>query len=150
MNLIRISKEFRFEAAHALFKYDGLCQYIHGHSYRLIVTVIGKPITDDNNPKNGMVIDFGDFKKIVKRKIVDVFDHSLILPEKLKEHKLDFSNNIYKRTIFVNYQPTSENLLLDFAGKIKSNLPMDIKLHSMKLYETATSYAEWYSEDNSD
>jgi 6-pyruvoyltetrahydropterin/6-carboxytetrahydropterin synthase len=54
MNKIRVSKEFHFEMAHALWNYDGPCKNIHGHSYKLIVTVIGTPLNDPNNPKNGM------------------------------------------------------------------------------------------------
>jgi 6-pyruvoyltetrahydropterin/6-carboxytetrahydropterin synthase len=69
MARIRITKEFRFEAAHALHNYDGLCRNIHGHSYILKVTVIGETITDSNSPKLGMVMDFGDLKDIVKQSI---------------------------------------------------------------------------------
>ena len=75
MNNIRITKQFSFETGHALYGYDGKCKNVHGHSYKLSVTVIGQPITDRNNVKFGMVIDFSDLKKIVKEEIVDVFDH---------------------------------------------------------------------------
>jgi len=66
MAKIRITKQFTFETAHALYGYDGKCRNIHGHSYKLDVTVIGEPITDMDNVKCGMVIDFGDLKHIVK------------------------------------------------------------------------------------
>ena len=65
-NTIRISKEFKFETGHALYGYDGLCKNVHGHSYKLTVTLIGTPITDSKNVKFGMVMDFSDLKKIVK------------------------------------------------------------------------------------
>ena len=78
MSVVRITKQFTFEAGHALYGYDGKCKNIHGHSYKLSVTVIGTPINDDNNAKFGMIIDFGDLKKIVKNEIVDKFDHSII------------------------------------------------------------------------
>ena len=57
MSTIRVTKSFSFETAHALYGYDGLCKNIHGHSYKLYVTVIGTPITDSSNVKFGMVID---------------------------------------------------------------------------------------------
>ena len=76
---IRITKQFNFETAHALYGYDGLCKNVHGHSYKLYVTVIGNPIDDPNHKKNGMLIDFSDLKKIVKKKIVSVLDHSTFL-----------------------------------------------------------------------
>ena len=78
MNKIRITKQFSFETAHALHGYDGKCKNLHGHSYKLDVTVMGSPISDASDPKYGMVIDFGDLKKIVKEDIVDVFDHATV------------------------------------------------------------------------
>ena len=78
MSTIRITKKFNFETGHALYGYDGKCKNVHGHSYKLEVTVSGKPITDASNVKFGMVIDFGDLKKIVKEEIVDLFDHATV------------------------------------------------------------------------
>ena len=78
MHKIRITKQFTFETGHALYGYDGKCRNVHGHSYKLSVTVIGTPITDTSNVKLGMVIDFGDLKKIVKEEIVDPFDHATV------------------------------------------------------------------------
>ena len=66
MTKIRVTKSFGFETGHALYGYDGLCKNVHGHSYKLYVTVIGSPIDDQNHVKNGMVIDFKDLKTIVK------------------------------------------------------------------------------------
>ncbi|HQQ12325.1 MAG TPA: 6-carboxytetrahydropterin synthase, partial [Bacteroidales bacterium] len=65
MSKIRITKEFKFEMAHALLGYDGPCRNVHGHSYELIVTVIGEPIAETGHVKLGMVMDFGDLKRIV-------------------------------------------------------------------------------------
>ena len=78
MSKIRITKSFSFETGHALYGYDGLCKNVHGHSYKLDVTVIGTPISDSSHVKYGMVIDFKDLKKIVKGEIVDVFDHATV------------------------------------------------------------------------
>lgn len=148
MNTIRITKQFFFEAAHALYGYDGKCKNIHGHSYNLAVTVIGKPISDEKHVKNGMLIDFGDLKVIVKKEIVDVFDHATLF-NKNTPH-ISLADELIQRdhkVILVDYQPTSEMMLIDFAERIKSKLPKNIKLHSLKLHETGTSYAEWYEED---
>ncbi len=148
MNTIRVTKEFNFEIAHALWNYDGLCKNIHGHSYRLFVTAIGTPIEDETNPKNGMVIDFGDLKTIVNKEIVDPLDHAVILNVKaIEESTLDF-NQMFEKKYIVNFQPTCENLVIDFARKLQVKLPDNLKLHSLKLHETASSYAEWYASDN--
>ncbi len=149
MSNIRITKQFTFETGHALYGYDGKCKNVHGHSYKLSVTVIGKPITDTSNVKFGMVIDFGDLKKIVKEEIVDVFDHATVFNQNTPH--IELANELKSRghhVILVEYQPTSENMVIDFAEKIKSRLPQNIRLHSLKLQETESSFAEWYQSDN--
>lgn len=143
---IRLSKEFSFEMAHALKDYDGKCRHIHGHSFKLFVTVIGEPINDLSSPKNGMVIDYGDLKKIVNKLIVNEYDHALVLPKKSELiAKLEDTD---LHTIVLPFQPTSENMLIYFAKILQKELPENIKLHSIRLHETATSYAEWFAEDN--
>ena len=146
--VIRITKEFKFEMAHALKNYDGLCRNIHGHSYELKVTIAGTPVTDEKNPKNGMVMDFGDLKKIVREIIVDVFDHALVLNNKYPESISAELKNTFDKVIFLDYQPTSELMIVDFAARIKSRLPKHVQLKYLLLRETVTSYAEWYAEDN--
>ena len=148
MAKIRITKAYKLDMAHALPGHDGLCKNIHGHSYELLVTLIGEPINDQNSPKNGMVIDFKDLKKIIKDLIVDQFDHSLVLRDDTPEALLTQMQIAYSRIILVNYQPTSENMIIDFANRIKNRLPDNVKLHHLKLWETVTSYTEWYAEDN--
>ena len=149
MSDIRITKQFTFETGHALYGYDGKCRNIHGHSYKLSVTVIGKPISDSSNVKYVMVIDLGDLKKIVKKEIVDVFDHATVfnkntphveLAKELSDRGLD--------VLLVDYQPTSEMMVIDFASKIKAQLPDTIQLHSLRLQETESCYAEWFASDN--
>jgi 6-pyruvoyltetrahydropterin/6-carboxytetrahydropterin synthase len=149
MSNIRITKQFSFETGHALYGYYGKCINVHGHSYKLSVTVIGKPITDNSNVKYGMVIDFTDLKKIVKEEIVDLFDHATVFNQNTPH--IELASELKSRghhVILVEYQPTSENMVIDFAQKIQSRLPENIALHSLKLQETDTSFAEWYASDN--
>jgi len=149
MSSIRITKQFSFETGHALYGYDGKCKNVHGHSYKLSVTVIGKPITDNSNVKYGMVIDFSDLKKIVKSEIVDVFDHATVFNKNTPHVELAKElENRGHNILLVDYQPTSEMMVIDFSEKIKKHLPKNIKLHSLKLQETETSFAEWYANDN--
>lgn len=149
MSKIRITKKFNFETGHALFGYDGKCKNVHGHSYKLWVTVIGTPIEDTKNVKLGMVIDFTDLKKIVKEEIVDQFDHATVF-NKTTPH-VELAKELKERghhVILVNYQPTSENMIVDFAERIKGRLPQGIELFSLKLQETESSFAEWFASDN--
>jgi len=149
MNNIRITKQFSFETGHALYGYDGKCKNVHGHSYKLSVTVIGTPISDAQNVKFGMVIDFTDLKKIVKEEIVDQFDHATVFnkntPHVELAHELESRGH---HVILVDYQPTSENMVIDFSIRIKNRLPKNISLFSLKLQETETSFAEWFASDN--
>ncbi|NNK40750.1 MAG: 6-carboxytetrahydropterin synthase [Winogradskyella sp.] len=149
MSNIRITKQFSFETGHALYGYDGKCKNVHGHSYKLDVTVIGKPIDDTNHVKYGMVIDFSDLKKIVKEEIVEVFDHATVFNKNTPHVELaqELSNRGHN-VLLVDYQPTSEMMVIDFAEKIKRRLPKNIQLHSLKLQETATSFAEWFAAEN--
>ncbi len=143
MPQISITKEFSFEAAHALQGYDGPCRNIHGHSYKLSVTVSGSPITDPGSSKKGMVMDFSDLKAIVKKAIIDPLDHALILPADSEIRQTMSDSGNFSKVHVVNYQPTSENLLLDFASTLKNLLPDGVRLQRLRLRETATSFAEW-------
>ncbi|KJF42872.1 6-pyruvoyl trahydropterin synthase family protein [Draconibacterium sediminis] len=148
MAKIRVTKKFHFEMGHALHNYDGLCRNIHGHTYNMEVTLLGEIREEKGHPKDGMVIDFGKLKKLVKDKIVNVYDHSLVVSriyaDKNQEHLLKAT----ERLIVHDFQPTSENMCVYFAGVIQQELPEDVSLYSIRLYETATSYAEWFAEDN--
>ena len=149
MAKIRLTKEFSFESAHALDGYDGLCREIHGHSYRLFVTVKGEPSRDESNPKLGMVMDFGDLKRIVNGEIVERLDHSFVLRDSEQNVELrEMLGAKFNKVVLVDYQPTCENMLSDFATRLRAALPEGIELHSLRLHETASSYAEWYAEDN--
>lgn len=147
MTLIRLTKEFRFEMAHVLEGYDGPCRNVHGHSYILYITVIGSPINDPANFKNGMVMDFGDLKKFVNKSITDRFDHSIVINR--NSNKLAaVCNDLFGKVEEVDFQPTCENLVVYFASLIKSQLPKEVELHHIRLFETASSYAEWFASDN--
>jgi 6-pyruvoyltetrahydropterin/6-carboxytetrahydropterin synthase len=145
---IRITKMYDFEMAHVLKDYDGPCRNIHGHSYKLFVTIAGTPVADENSPKKGMVMDFKDLKAIVRKNIVDRFDHALVISSKTDTEMIDNIKKYVEKLIIVDYQPTSENLVTDFAAIIQSLLPENVELHSVRLWETATSYSDWFAEDN--
>lgn len=118
-----VTKLFEFEACHHLPHYDGACHNLHGHSYKLEVTVSGQVSKNENDPKCGMIIDFKDLKAIVKSVAVDKYDHSNL------------------NEFFPN--PTAEIMVKQIAVDIMSKLPQEVYLMSCKLWETSTSYAEW-------
>ena len=148
MPKIRVTKRFHFEMAHTLYEYDGLCRNIHGHSYNLEVTLIGEPLSRPGAPKDGMVLDFGDLKKIVNSEIVDRFDHSLMVNSLIPASQMELLQKTTDRIILVDFQPTTENIVAYIAQILQQHLPSGVLLFSIRLYETVTAYAEWFASDN--
>ena len=145
---VRVTKQFKFETGHAIYGYDGLCKNVHGHSFKLDVTIIGQPINDPDHVKNGMVIDFGDLKTIINKEIVQPFDHATVLNVKSPHKEIaDEMESRGHKILRVSYQPTCEMMIIDFALKLKAKLPNHLKLYSLKLRETETAFAEWYADD---
>ncbi|PCI21325.1 6-carboxytetrahydropterin synthase QueD [Candidatus Wolfebacteria bacterium] len=115
---VSVTKFYTFEAAHQLVNHEGKCKNEHGHSYKLEVTVTGTPKQADGSPDEGMIIDFDEMSKIVK-KVIDPFDH----------------HNINKA---VDYPTTVENIANDIFDRLyKTDLPVS----KVRLWETATGSA---------
>lgn len=96
-------------------------------------------------------MDFGDLKQIVQKNILETFDHALVLNAEMKnipENKAlaEQLQNNFGNVVWVNFQPTNENLLTDFVRRIQPNLPSQISLKKLRLYETNASFAEWTNE----
>lgn len=148
MNYLRITKEFSFEMAHQLLNYEGQCKNIHGHSYTLYVTIGGKTANKQLDPKDGMVMDFSELKKIVNEQVVNPYDHALVLNYLTPKEHISKLESVSEKIILTPFQPTCENLTVYFASALSKNMPASVKLLKLKLYETATSYCEWLYEDN--
>ena len=119
---VEVTKEFTFDSAHHLECYQGDCANLHGHTYKLHVTMKGKL----NNI--GMVIDFKDLSRIVKEVVVNRLDHKML-------------NHI------LNYNPTAENMVLWIHDELTEALQKEdlrgVKVTSVVLWETPTSFAEY-------
>jgi 6-pyruvoyltetrahydropterin/6-carboxytetrahydropterin synthase len=139
---VRVTKRFTFEMAHALRCHDGLCAQVHGHSYVLDVTLRGIPANKPMDPKDGMVIDFADLKRIVRRAAIDHYDHALVLHDS-ERSTLPQGHALFARTYFTFWQPTCELLLLDIVQRLRPLMPADVELVHVRLQETATSWADW-------
>ncbi|MDI9339092.1 MAG: 6-carboxytetrahydropterin synthase [Sediminibacterium sp.] len=147
-SIIRVSKQFTFDMAHALYGHDGLCRNIHGHTYHLTITLKGIALQNSGHPKDGMIIDFSDLKEIVQKQVLYNFDHALVLNEKSPHAELTLLKNSFDKVVLTPYQPTCENLLLDIVEKLTNTLPENVTLCAVRLNETPTSYAEWFLQDN--
>lgn len=148
MATIRITRIFNFDMAHALPGYDGKCKNIHGHTYQLEVTVKGETLPENSTPKNGMLIDFSVLKNLINKELDERWDHALILKKDENNQLHHELKKQFERVFFVDYSPTTENLLCDFAKRISAILPENISLFSLKLMETPKSFAEWYASEN--
>lgn len=145
---VRVTKTFTFDTGHALFGYDGPCKDIHGHTYHLYVTILGVPLWEPGNPKDGMVVDFGHIKKVVQERILEKYDHALVLNEVLPKELKDGVSLATEKVVFVPFQPSCENLLVHFKDELDPVFQeRGWELVSLKLYETPTSYAEWLASD---
>jgi 6-pyruvoyltetrahydropterin/6-carboxytetrahydropterin synthase len=148
MPKIRVTKRFHFEMAHTLYEYNGLCRNIHGHSYNLEVTISGEPRKEPGHPKDGMVLDFTELKDIVRTHVVHPFDHALMVSSLVPEEQKQLLRQTTDRFIVVDFQPTSENMVVHIAEILSAKLPSTVSLFSVRLFETATSFAEWFADDN--
>lgn len=125
--MITITKIFHFEAAHFLPDHLGKCRGIHGHSYKLEVTVVGN--IKRSGAENGMVMDFGKLKEIVQKYILSRVDHTCL-----------------NMTIDASYlPPTAENMCNYFALLLKQSVSFSV-VH-IRLWETADSHADWWNDD---
>ena len=150
MPTIRLTRVFHFDMAHVLLNYPGKCKNIHGHTYRLEVTVKGMLCNEETSPKKGMLIDFSDFKNLIQEEIITRWDHALMIHQDSDTILLNVLKKNYEKIIVVSFQPTTENMICELASIIKKILPADLQLFSLKLYETEKSFAEWYASENTD
>ena len=144
--MMLLTKIFHFDMAHVLKDYDGPCRNIHGHSYELRVTVKGEPINNPQSPKNGMVMDLHDLKCLVNEQIVNRLDHAFVLSSAMPTDFLEIVQRDFEKVVVVDYQPTSENLILDMVHRLQKVLPQQVTLHKIMLQETPGSYVEWVNE----
>ena len=143
-NYLTITRIFTFEMAHVLTKHNGLCRNIHGHSYKLHVTLTGEVLKKPGSSDDGMLIDFKDLKHIVAEHIINTYDHALVINQHAPYAAL-LEDLPIERIKLMPFQPTCENLILHFAKLLVTNLPKHLRLTRLKLYETENSYAEWHA-----
>ncbi|RBL89070.1 6-pyruvoyl trahydropterin synthase family protein [Chitinophaga flava] len=139
--MLQLTKIFSFETAHALHRYNGKCRNIHGHSYKLHVTVRDKAHQGEYLPAPGILVDFKDIKAVVQSHIVEHFDHRLILSaDYVVAHPFcETQENLWVWEM----EPSAENMVLYMQKVLQDVLPAEVSLASLRLYETSDSYAEW-------
>ncbi|BFQ92583.1 6-carboxytetrahydropterin synthase QueD [Gallibacterium anatis] len=139
--MLKVAKEFSFDMAHLLDGHDGKCQNLHGHTYKLQVIVSGE--TEDNGAKKGMVIDFADLKRVVNELIISPMDHAFIYDQSSeRETKIaQLLQQLNSKTFALPVRSTAENLAQFIFQRLQENV--GFHLHSVRLWETPTSFAEY-------
>lgn len=130
---LSVTKELTFDAAHRLMGHPGKCKSLHGHTYKLQVTLESDGLT------RGMVMDFSDMKKHLDA-IINKWDHATILEncDPLINHLKGYPEC---NLVIMHGRPTAENMVMDIGIMIQHNLPINIKVTKVKLWETPTSFA---------
>jgi len=147
---MKVTKEFTFDAAHFLTRYHGACERMHGHTYRLRVTVEG------DVQENGLVIDFAILKKIVKDMVLDKLDHQVIndiLPNPSAElmtiwiwDQLSDLQSLLKKEIDNPNLDDEIKKYLQNPEEGKKDVPSKVRLYEIVLYETPTSCVSYRGE----
>jgi len=140
-----ISRQIEWDMGHRIPHHGSVCRNLHGHRYKAEILVKGKLIDRSGVADEGMVMDFGEIKKIAIRHIHNVLDHGFMVWEKDRPLVNFFKKNDSLKHIVVGFVPTAENiaawifLILDkhFKDKFKTGL----KLDSVKVWETPTTIA---------
>lgn len=142
--MLKVAKEFSFDMAHLLDGHDGKCKNLHGHTYKLQVIVSGE--TENNGAKKGMVIDFADLKRAVNELIISPMDHAFIYDQSSeRETKIaQLLQQLNSKTFALPMRSTAENLAQFIFQRLKENV--GFHLHSVRLWETPTSFAEYGEE----
>ena len=135
--MITVTKTVKFDAAHVLTNHQGLCKNLHGHTYRVDVSV-----TQAEGDERDMVIDFKDLKKIASEVICDRFDHAFVY-NTASAGEREIAAVVEKngmRTVAIPFRSTAENLAKLFFGDLKPRIP---GLSAVTVWETADSSAEY-------
>ena len=138
--MITVTKTVKFDAAHVLTNHQGLCKNLHGHTYRVDVSV-SQAADDDRD----MVIDFKDLKGIANEVICDRFDHAFIYNTESAGEK-EIAAVVEKngmRTAAIPFRSTAENLAMYFYEELSPKMPANAHLASVRVWETADSCAEY-------
>lgn len=144
------TKEFTWDMAHMLAGHQGLCKNLHGHTYKMEVTVAKQDNgLQQDGPSEGMVIDFKELKDLVQEIIVAPLDHATMIntnsTSNFEMHVLELLKAYGKKVVCVPYRPTAENMAINFMISLRAALAkreLNINIVKLRVYETPTSYAE--------
>ena len=140
--MLTVTKTVRFDAAHVLTNHQGMCRNLHGHTYRVDVSVRRGPATQSAEIPSDMVIDFKDLKRVIEESVVSRFDHAFIYNE-TSPAESEIAAVVVKhgmRAVALPWRSTAENLARHFFAELSARIP---GVSSVKVWETPDSSAEY-------
>jgi|TARA_B100001079_G_scaffold241458_1_gene226957 6-pyruvoyltetrahydropterin/6-carboxytetrahydropterin synthase len=142
---MKIVKIIQWDMGHRVLNHRSVCKGIHGHRYKAEICLEGELIVDSGLSEEGMVIDFSDIKKIAQKFIQNKLDHGFMVWNQDDELLDFFKHSKGHKLVVVPFTPTAENVAAYIFQKLKNEFLDKFKtglhLHSVKLWETPSSYA---------
>lgn len=142
---MQVIKEIQWDMGHRVTNHHSQCRNLHGHRYKAEICVEGDLVQVEGISDQGMVIDFGDIKRIATVHVHDVLDHGFMVWDKDFILVEFFRNNPDQKNIIVPFVPTSENIaawvFMQLDKHFKDKYGTGLVLYSIKLWETPTSVA---------
>ena len=146
---IEITRRLEFDAGHRIPNHEGHCRHIHGHRYVIEITLLGDILNHQGYADDGMVLDFGDIKKLANELVVNKWDHAFLVA---KEDQLlvNFLASIPDhKTVILDVIPTVENLAQTAFSILepvfRNNFSGRLNLNRLRLYETPNCWADVYA-----
>ena len=150
---MKIVKIIEWDMGHRILHHRSVCRGLHGHRYKVEICVSGDLVSKPDVSEEGMVIDFSDIKKISNQFIQEKLDHAFMVWEKDEELIRFFNKSKGHKPVIVPFTPTAENVAAyifnELQDKFQDVYKTGLHLHSIKLWETPTSFA-FYGEDLND
>ena len=141
-----ITKVIEWDMGHRVPDHKSKCRNLHGHRYRLELTVGGYVVDKPNRSDTGMVFDFGDIKKAMAEKVHDVLDHKLMIfnsDKKLLDVFKFQDTEFEKAVILAPFIPTAEKIAEWCYRQLENSFPKGVKIINVRLFETPNSWADY-------
>ena len=147
---MKIVKIIQWDMGHRVLNHRSICKGLHGHRYKAEICVSGDLVSESGASEEGMVVDFADIKKISKEFIQEDLDHAFMVWEKDDELISFFNNSEGHKPVIVPFTPTAENvaayIYLKLKDKFQDVYKTGMQLHSVKLWETPSSFVKYKGE----
>jgi 6-pyruvoyltetrahydropterin/6-carboxytetrahydropterin synthase len=143
---ISITRRLEFDSGHRIPNHDGQCKHLHGHRYAIEVTLTGEVADHPGKADDGMVLDFGDIKRLTNQYVVEPWDHAFLVAKEDEGLVAFLATLPNHKTVVMEHVPTVENLAnAAFAilqPVFSKSFGGRLELSALRLYETPNCWAD--------